>query len=323
MKLNLQKEWIFPDEARWQIVKAWLRGIFLEDWAMKLIALAIAIVLWFGISGSRSTITRRFSNVKLNFQYPNGYDKSNNPRDLVEIVVTGDKRRIESIVEPNLAVSVDLSNYKAGDYAVQLNPETVTLELPTGVKLEEIQPNLVPLILEKREEKLVEVKPTFEGQLPEGLEIYSTTIIPAQVRMRGTTSQLETIKSIPTEKIFLDNRANDFTEKQVAIDLQNPKLTAIDSLVDVTVKIGEQRVEKTFSNIIVRDGNDAKASPETATVTLYGAHSVISKLRSEDMKILFEPMADGTLAPRLVLPDEAQGKVEMKQMKPTVFSFSK
>ena len=325
MKINFPTERIFPDEARWQLIKAWLRGIFLEDWAMKLIALGIALALWFAISGQRSPITRRFSNVKLNFQYPTGLDKSNNPRDAVEIVVTGDKRKVESIVEQNLAVSVDLSQYKEGDYAVQLKPETVTLELPNGVKLEEIEPNLVSLILEKREEKLVDVKPAFTGQLPEGYEIYETTVSPVRVRVRGTTSQIATLKNVPTEKIDLENHTADFTEKQVTIDLQNPKVTVLDSLVDVAVKIGEERIEKTFAGVAVQDENGGKAVPETATVTLQGGRSVISQLRADDLKIIISTSAvSGTSSPpRLILPAEVEGKVEMKLIKPNVFTAAR
>lgn len=320
MKFNFPKDRIFPDEARWQLIKAWVRGIFLEDWAMKLIALAIALVLWFGISGQRSQITRRFSNITLNFQYPTGLDKSNNPRETVEIIVSGDKRKVENLAAQGLTVSFDLSNYKAGEYAVPLNPETVNLELPSGVKLEEIEPNIVQLILERREEKLVEVKPEFIGELPEGLEIYETSVMPNKVRVRGTTGQLESLKIVPTEKINLENHAENFVEKQTAIDLPNPKITVLDALVDVTVKIGEQRVEKSYGGIVVKTDDGAKVSPSTAIVTLYGARSILMNLRPEDIQIRLETV-DGTLKPTLVLPENAAGKIEMRLLRPNSFSI--
>jgi hypothetical protein len=33
------------------VIERWLRRIFLEDWSLKLLALAITLVLWFLVSG--------------------------------------------------------------------------------------------------------------------------------------------------------------------------------------------------------------------------------------------------------------------------------
>src|SRR3712207_2134939 len=128
--MNFSREKFYPTEESWQVVKGWLRSIFLEDWITKLIALSITLVIWYGVTGRRAPTTVRMRNVHLSFRVPSETEISNEPVDEVEITVTGDKTRLDRLNPRDLAVAVDLSGYKPGDLVVQLKPETVNLELP-------------------------------------------------------------------------------------------------------------------------------------------------------------------------------------------------
>ena len=44
-----------------------LRKLFVEDWGLKLLALAITVVLWLGVTGQNKPVTLRVSGVQLNF----------------------------------------------------------------------------------------------------------------------------------------------------------------------------------------------------------------------------------------------------------------
>lgn len=319
----MMRERIFPTEERQQVLKSWLRSIFLEDWITKLIALFITLVIWYGVTGRRAPTTVRMRNVHLSFRVPSETEISNEPVDEVEITVTGDKTRLDRLNPRDLAVVVDLSGYKPGDLVVQLKPETVNLELPNGVRLEEIEPNKIALRLEPRVEKAVEVRPVFNGQPPEGYELYSTTITPQRIRVRGAASHVEALDRISTEKINLENLTGDTIVRQVTIDLLDPKVTVLDAVVDVSLKIGEQREEKSFSGVPVREAGGARAMPETATVTLYGAHSTLERIRPEDLLIQLTIEPDGSITPNLVLPAEIAGKAETRAIKPAGFSIAK
>jgi YbbR domain-containing protein len=320
---NFPKERIIPTEERWQIIKGWLRTIFLEDWITKVIALFITLVIWYGVTGRRAPTTVRMRSVHLSFRLPSDTEIANEPVDEVEITVTGDKTRLDRLNPRDLAVAVDLGGYKTGDLVVQLKPDTVNLELPAGVKLEEIEPNKIALRLEQRIEKMVEVRPVYNGQLPEGFELYSATVVPQRVRVRGAASQVEVIDRVSTEKINLEGLTEDAIMRQVTVDLLNPKVTVLDALVDVALKIGEQRAEKVFAGVAVREAAGANASPQTATVVLYGVGAVLNDLQSENMQILLETGADNQIVPRLVLPPEVEGRVEMRELKPSVFSIGR
>jgi YbbR domain-containing protein len=317
-------EKIALDEVRWEVIKQWLRGLVTEDWPMKLIALLIALVLWFGVSGQRTMSTSRIRGVHLSFRVPSGAEISNDPVQEVEITVTGDKRNIDRINKNDLTVTVDLSNYKPSELVVPLKPEIVSVELPNSVKLDEIQPNKIVLRLEKSEEKLVEVRPSFEGQLPEGYEIYSTTVVPARARIRGPESYVSLIDRVPTERINLDGHKEDFVARQISVNPVNPKVTFLDAVVDVSIKIGEQRMEKTIINLPVKDELTGKTAKETASVVLYGPRTAIEKVKADNFQIMLVTDSGGKLVPTLVWqPNFTPEGIEVRSVKPENYTLPK
>jgi YbbR domain-containing protein len=323
MDFRFPTDKIFPSEERWQILKSWLRGLFLEDWITKTMALVITFALWFGVTGQRAPTTVVMRGVHLSFRLPSETEISNQPVDEVEITVTGDKNRVDRLNPREMAVVVDLTGYKPGDLVVQLKPETVNLELPGGVRLDNIEPNKIALRVEPRIEKSIEVKPVFTGSLPEGFELYNTTVAPPRIRVRGAESHVNALERIPTEKINLENLKGDAVIRQITVDLLDQKVTVLDAVVDVILQIGEERTEKTFSAVAVREINGARAMPETASVTLYGTRAILDNLQPENLLIELQTESDGSITPRLVLPPSAEGKLEMRSLKPAGFSIVK
>ena len=286
------------------------RKIFLEDWLMKLIALVITLALWLGVSGLRSSTTTRLRNITLNLQVPNNVEVTNAPVQEVDIVVSGDKRKIELLNPRDLVVSLDLTDVPAGEKLIQLAPENVTLTLPTGIKLEEIQPNKIAVKLENVEERDIPVQVETENAPAENYEVYSQTVLPAKIRVRGPASYVKSLSFISTDKIDLANRQEDFTARQVPVNVLNPKANALDTVADVVFRIGEKRVEKPFIVTVKEDKGNKKA-----TVVLYGAHSMIEKVRPENLHVEIVKTETGEESLRLDLPSEIQGQIEIRKLK--------
>ncbi len=295
-------------QQRKEFFLALIERIFLRDWGTKLIALAITLAIWFGVTGQ--SITRRIRNVHVNYLQSNEMQITNEPIHEVEITITGDKQKIDRLKEEDLVISADLSIIPAGDKIVQLSPETVSLDLPSGVKLNEVQPNKIAVKLEKVMEREIDVKVDFEDSLPEGLEIYAKSVEPSRVRVRGPESAVKALDSILTEKISLENRKTDFIAKQIGLNLVNSKITVLDSIVDVNVKVGEKRIERMFT-VETKYENEVKK----INVILLASHSVLEKIKPEDIQITLEKLTDGKLIPTAILPTEFQNSVEIKSVK--------
>ena len=282
--------------------------IFLEDWLLKLLALVITLALWFGVTGLSTPTTTRLTGIPLTIRFASNTEVTNSPVNEVDIIISGDKRRINQINKNDLIISVDLTDVQAGDRVVQLTPENITLDLPTGVKLDEIQPNRIAVRLEPVEIVEVDVRAETEGSLPEGYEIYSQTITPAKVRVRGPAGFLRSLSVISTEKIDLSDKISDFVAKQLPLNLENPKASPLEASVDVSFSIGERRVERLFLTPI---GDD---TAQKATVVLFGPRSLLLETQPSDLKVVIEPNAGGEQVPRLILPERLEGKVEIRKL---------
>ena len=233
---------------------------------MKLIALVITFGLWLGVTGLSTPITARFTAVPLTLRISNNAEITNTPLQEVDVVLKGDKRRIDQINKSDLVVSIDLTDVPAGDRVILLSPDTVSLSLPTGIKLEEVQPNRIAVKIEPVEEKDIPVQVVTEGTLADGYELYSQTVLPSKVRVRGPSSFIKTLDSVGTDKIDLTGRDSDFTARQIAVNVANPKATVLDTVADVVFRIGEKRIERLFRVPVA--GNEH--ATKTATAVLFG-----------------------------------------------------
>lgn len=288
-----------------------------------MIALAITSVIWYGVTGNRAPTTKRLANVSLVLELPGETEASNEVLSKVDVTVTGDKARVARLNAEDLIVTVDMTGYKPGELVVQLKPETVNFELPSGIKLEEIEPNKMSVRLEQRVDKSLAVKPAFVGELPEGYEIYETSVNPATVRVRGAASRVNALDSVATEKINLLNKTGNFIERQITIDAFNPQITILDAVVDVSVRIGEKRVAKTFENIPVNNNFGARIQPETTNITLFGAPTLLENLNRETLRIEIEQAENGALTPKLILPPDLADKIQVRSFNPNSFSIAK
>ncbi len=296
-------------------VKRWLREIFLEDLGLKILALVISVALWYGVTGQRTPTTIRVPRVPLNFRLPNDTEISNEPRADVEVVLTGNKRALDTINVRDLTINVDVSDLKPGEHSVQLTTERVTMGLPDGVRFNDIQPNNVLLTLEPRVEREIEVEVRHTGNVPEGYELRSITAVPDRIKVRGPASHVNALVKVPTEVVSLDGHKESFTQPQTVIEIADKKVDLIDTTVSVGVEIEERRIDKVYANVPVEGAADSTDATRASTVTVNGPRSLLDRLRAEDFKIALEQGADGSTVPRLVLPAEMQGRIELRSYK--------
>ncbi len=301
---------------------SWLHEIFLQDWTLKLIALAISLGLWFAVTGQRTPSTIRLRNVQLDFQLPNDMEISNEPPRDIDITVSGSSYALENLNRRELVARVDVSNYRPGDRVVQLTDKII--DLPSGIKVVKIEPNTVPLRLEPSVEREVEVEARREGSLPEGFEVYGIAISPPRIRVRGPASHVNALQKAMTETLPIEGRRESFTVTQIAIDVPDQKITVIDPVVNVRLEIGELRVEKSFAGVAVFTSDGSSVRPSQASVTLYGPKSVLERLRTEDIKLVLDVREDGGVGNmHLQLPEGVADRVQLRSTSPAGFSIIK
>jgi hypothetical protein len=299
-------------EPKIQLVRHVLRRIFLDDWMLKLTALVITFALWFGVTGLSTPITKRFT-IPLAPSVATDVEIVNNPREEVEIVVSGDKRRVDQISRSDLVAMLDLRDVAPGDWVIALSPETISVTLPQGIKLIEVQPSRIPINLEAVEEKDIEVKVVFSGNLAPGFEVYGANVLPARIRVRGPASFIKTLEHVDTDPVDIEGRERDFTARQVPVGVSNPKAQVLNTVVDVIFRIGERRVERSFSVPISGFPVPiAGLEGKTAYFTLYGPRTLVTEARDSDFRIEM-PQTEGG-QPQVVLPSGFENVVEVRKL---------
>ncbi|MDQ3061701.1 MAG: CdaR family protein [Acidobacteriota bacterium] len=302
----------FFQKGVWQFsIRHLFRRVFLEDWLIKVIALFITVALWLGVTGLRAPTTERLRDVTLKPRVSDTIEATDISVQEVDLLVTGDKRKIDQIKEENLIVVLDLTDVQAGDRTIQITSENVNVELPTGVRLEEVQPNKIAVKLETVTEREIAVKVEIEGAVSENFEVYSKTVAPQKVRVRGPESFIKSLDSVPTEKVSLGNRREDFTAQRIPLNIADSKVSVLDTnVVDVAFRIGEKRIERLFT-VPVQTATEKK----TATVILYGGRSVLESLKAENLRVEIVKNEAGETSLNLVLPPELQEKFEIRKLK--------
>src|SRR5215213_3146024 len=304
-----------PDRTRPASTRAekLLRRIFIEDWSLKLLSLAIAIVLWMLVTGQNQPVTAHV-NVQLNFIRPPALEISNDPPRTVDVMLTGSRNKLDDLTSLDLVATVDISDQRAGERVLRL-ADKAQIILPQGIKVDGFQPSAIPIRLEEIVERQVGVEPKLEGKPANGFEVYSVYPNKGSVAVRGPASRVNSLQKVATESIWLAGHKESFTASNVALDVPDPKVDLLEPMVNVAFEIGEPRIEKTFSDVAVMTAQGGKVQPATTSVTLLGLASFLLSLKPEELKIVLGE----NLEPRLELPDALKGKIVLKSVQTSKF----
>ena len=291
-----------------------LRRIFVEDWSLKLLSLAIAVVLWLLVTGQNQPVTAHV-NVQLNFIRPPSLEISNDPPRTVDVMLTGSRNKLDALTSLDLVATVDISDQRAGERVLRL-ADKAQIVLPQGIKVDGFQPSAIPIRLEEIVERQIAVEPKLEGKPENGFEVYAVYPNKGSVAVRGPTSRVNALQKASTESIWLSGHKESFTAQNVALDGPDPKVDLLEPMVNVAVEIGEQRIEKIFSGVAVTTAQNGKVQPATTSITLLGVSSFLDSLKPEELKVVLQ--GEG-LEPRLELPDPVKGKVVLKSVHTSKF----
>ena len=91
-------------------------------------------------------------------QCRSSFQRNQAPIEVVDLVVTGDKRKVDLLNPRDVVASLDLTTVQPGERQVQVTPSNISIDLPSGVRLESVEPGIIPVTLERVLEKEVLVK---------------------------------------------------------------------------------------------------------------------------------------------------------------------
>lgn len=183
-------------------------------WSMRVTALVIALILWFILSFERRE-TQSERQVQAAITYMRGDDTVIlEPRQAVDITISGPRESINRINPFDVSVQVDLRQTVPGFHSVNLTSENVSL--PQGLRVDSIQPSTVAVTVDQLVRRELPVEATISGEPAAGATRGDVEVVPPTVVITGPASHLRDLRSLRTANVSLEGRAISF-EESVAV----------------------------------------------------------------------------------------------------------
>jgi YbbR domain-containing protein len=252
---DIDDEATSPIQRPPNMVERWGRKILIDDWSLKLLAVAITAVLWLAVTGQNEPKTLRVSGVQLSFLKQPGFEISNEPPGSVDVILTGSPDKLKDIGSGALVAIVDVTDQRPGERVVRLSTNRVRMDLPAGVRIQGFQPGTIPIRLEPSKESQVDVEIKFEGKVAEGYEITGFSTNPEKIRVSGPSDRVNALSKAMTETVSLDGKTESFVLSNVAINISDPKIDVLDPNVNVRVEIAEKRRSDAHIKFVTGDSS--------------------------------------------------------------------
>jgi YbbR domain-containing protein len=193
-----------------------LLGVFLSNFATKLVSFLIALVLWGVVLGSRNVeVTKE---VALQVISSPDVVPANDLPEKVGFRLSGPKAFLRAILDrPDEPIKVNLTGTKPGMVTYRFFSDNI--RVPIGVKVLSINPTAILIKLESVKTKEIPVHIEQRGSVAEGYQVTQIEVSPKTLLLKGAESKLESLPEAFIQSIELASSKNSI-EKQVAFDAQ-------------------------------------------------------------------------------------------------------
>lgn len=181
----------------------------LENWLLKLISLAFAIVLWFFVMSERKLEVAHIVPI----EYTGLAQEliiANEVPNSVAVRISGPRALLMNLSPGDISLSVDLKGLSAGVTSFKRLEES--LNLPSSLKVTRISPSYVDVKLERIRDKRVPVVVALNGTPAAGFKVAETQVTPTRILVTGAESELKSVSDVPTEGIDLTGVRESFSQ---------------------------------------------------------------------------------------------------------------
>lgn len=213
--------------------------------ALKLVALAIAIVLWLYVGIEQDPISQRTYNVPITVENLSADKVATVSKERVNVKVMGRETRLDGITSEDFKAYVDLSDAKTGDSEAEVH-----VSLPNEVYFAKLDPSHVNVYVEQREGETMNVDIVRTGMLPDGITIEDMSVEPQNVFVSGNEDALAMVAKAGVA-VELDDVYSD-SKKDVPVQLydyegniiEQGELKVYPEQVTLNIKVNEADIQK-------------------------------------------------------------------------------
>ncbi|MDP9121929.1 MAG: CdaR family protein [Acidobacteriota bacterium] len=207
-----------------------------RTWGLRLVALGIAIGLWFNFSfQAREAPSERLVEASVSYNRPRGYVVLDQVQS-VNVLLRGSSKAIRRLTPYMVSLQVDLSRASEGTVSVPLGPEN--LLMPDNLEVVSIEPNPIRVGLDREITQRLPVTAKLTGKPAGGATRGAAEVLPNQVLVTGPASLLARVTSLSTSPVSLDEHTGSF-EEVVSVVTPDPLIQVVPPS-KVTVQVSLQ-----------------------------------------------------------------------------------
>lgn len=273
----------------------WFQG----NLGTKFFSAFFSLSLWFYVvTSERVEVNKKF---KLDIVPDNKLSISNHYQKNISVKLEGARVFIESFKTEKRRIFKKLRSKKkkqivelgAGDFG-----------LPFGVKLVELSPRSINVRLEKKQSRLITVRPTFVGKVQENLIIENWQIVPREILVHGPKTAIGRIKNLFTRPIDLSQMVNDENTFSTSLDEIDDRLYLEGSRdISVKVRLRPKKANFTLRKVPIRfvtTGQRFRSKNKYVALDVLIPEGDKKKVKVDDVKVVAE------------LPLRKKGRVRVK-----------
>lgn len=287
---------------------------FTENWRLKLLAIALALLLWVVVSAEQ--VTSQWIPVPLVVEENDPqFELLSGPEiDEVQVRFTGSGRDLMELAirKPPLVLSIE--RVQATTQEFRLQPSMVRLPTQLAVNAQEVRAPVIRLTFHRLAERLLTVRPVVESEIDsDWILVDSLRLLPEQITVRGPADQVERLPELRTVPFTLPASDSIFSTL-IPIDTTGLNgLDVSDRQVRVTGRV-DRVVERQLADVPISVGYGVTMMPTTVDVLLSGPRSIVEAMQSEDFRVVVAIPS----IPEEIGPEGVSVPLRLEQLPPRV-----
>ncbi len=283
-----------------------------ENLVLRLLSIALALTLWLYVQGQQPQSIyegiQTFRNVEIEWVTDSGYIVTAITSRQADITLAGSIDTINLISSQDVGITLDLTGYSKGKHTVQLEPR-----LPAGVRIFNIAPQRVDVVLDNWVEREKEVVVEFSEDLPENVIVEEITLDPSYVTVSGAEELINDVERVIVEYNYLEMSDQVVGLEVKAVNSSGVTLpnVNIDDFVNLSIVINYYKSVQVELNENVEVPEDVSIRIIPNTATIKGQQSDIDEIEflyTEEFSVeeLLELENEDTLQVSLIYPDNIE-----------------
>ncbi len=295
---------------------AYWRRLLAKEWLPSLIALVLAVILWYNVGGEQRVDTSVMIPIEV-INLPRELVISNQFKKQIEVTVNGPRSLILELESSQITRQIDLSMATPGTRVVTNDVDSINF--PRGIDVLRIQPTSIILSLDKLVKRTFPINPVTNGEPMVGYILKRLKMDPEVISITGPETVLAQYDVLRTKVINIAG-LNSSIQTQVPLDLEPAIVELIgETTVTADIVVGLETVQKEYQLPLKAPPNSAEGTPKKVRVIASVPQYLLDqKLKIEDfLTVLVVVDEENNIGVIKVIPGkELELPVEIVQIDP-------